>query len=341
MFSQPDDRDLGTLFYQTEMRILPALVSMERVGITVDCLKLEELGSLLQQKIMKVKAEAERLIGKSFNLSSPKQVGEVVYDQLKLDQVSGIVVARTPKGVKSTSESVLSKLKSFHPIINLILEHRQLTKYKSTYVDGILGHVVQGKVFTCWDQIAAATGRVTSVSPNLQAVPKGVIELGDSTRVNIRAVFLPARGHKFLTADFEQIEFRLFGYFSQDPQINQALKEGGDVFRKLAAFWLDKEMSDVTEVDRERTKRVVYALMYGAGKVRLSEILGITVLQAASLITSFYLKFSTVRAFNQRIISRAERRGYLTTVLGRRRHFPNILSSNQAVKAQSQRQAFK
>ena len=259
MQGQLEQLNLWKLFYQTEMRILPALVSMERVGLTVDQAKLEDLGKLLQQKMMTVRAEAERLAGKPFNLSSPKQVREILYTDLRLDRRPGVVVAKTPGGEKSTSETVLLKLKPLHPLVGLVLQHRQLAKYKTTYVDGILSHLSLGRVSTCWDQIAAATGRVTSVSPNLQAVPKvpkGVTDLGEEgkegTFINIRAVFQPSVGRTFLSADFEQIEFRIFGHLSQDPQVCQALREGGDVFNKLAAFWLDKSVADVSEEERDR-----------------------------------------------------------------------------------------
>ena len=253
MYGQLEQLDLWKLFYQTEMRILPALVSMERVGLTVDQAKLEDLGKLLQQKMMTVRTEAERLAGKAFNLSSLKQVREVLYTDLKLDRRPGVVVGKTPGGEKSTSESVLLKLKPLHPLVGLVLQHRQLAKYKTTYVDGILSHLSLGRVSTCWDQIAAATGRVTSVSPNLQAVPKGVTDLGEGgTLINIRAVFQPSVGRTFLSADFEQIEFRIFGHLSQDPQVSQALREGGDVFKKLAAFWFDKSVADVSEEERDR-----------------------------------------------------------------------------------------
>ena len=202
----------------------------------------------------KVQAEAERLAGRAFNLASPKQVREVLYGDLKLDQRPGMVVGRTAGGEKSTSELVLLRLKDLHPLVGLVLQHRQLAKYQTTYVDGLLSHLSPGRarVSTCWDQIAAATGRVTSVSPNLQAVPKGVTDLGDGTLVNIRAFLQPSQGRAFLSADFEQIEFRIFGHFSQDPQISQALKEGGDVFNKLAAFWLDKSAARVSEEERDR-----------------------------------------------------------------------------------------
>ena len=251
MYGKLEELELWKLFYNTEMRILPSLVSMERAGLTVDQARLQDLGKLLQQKMLTVRAESERQVGKPFNLSSPKQVREILYTELKLDQRSGVVVASTAGGEKSTSENVLLKLKSFHPLVGLILQHRQLTKYKTTYVDGILSHL--SRVSTCWDQIAAATGRVTSVSPNLQAVPKGVTDLGgDGTLVNIRAAFQPSAGRTFLSADFEQIEFRIFGHLSQDPQISQALREGGDVFNRLAAFWLDKSAVEVSEEERDR-----------------------------------------------------------------------------------------
>ena len=254
MYGKLEELELWKLFYNTEMRILPSLVSMERAGLTVDQARLEDLGKLLQQKMLSVRAEAERQVRKPFNLSSPKQVREILYTELKLDQRSGVVVASTAGGEKSTSENVLLKLKSFHPLVGLILQHRQLTKYKTTYVDGILSHLSHlSRVSTCWDQIAAATGRVTSVSPNLQAVPKGVTDLGgDGTLVNIRAAFQPSAGRTFLSADFEQIEFRIFGHLSQDPQINLALRERGDVFNKLAAFWLDKSAVEVSEEERDR-----------------------------------------------------------------------------------------
>ena len=158
--------------------------------------------------------------------------------------------------------------------------------------------------------------------------------------INIRDAFIPPPGYKFLTADFEQIEFRIFGHLSQEPAITGAIKEGGDIFRKLASFWLDKSVDDVSQDDRDKTKRVVYALMYGAGKIRLSEILGVSVQQAGVVINSFYTKFATLKAFNQKVIGMAEKNGFLTSLLGRRRYFPHISSSNNTFRAQAQRQAF-
>ena len=199
-----------------------------------------------------------------------------------------------------------------------------------------------GRVFTCWDQVAAATGRITSVSPNIQAIPKGDLTIGQLT-VNLRSPFKPASGYTFLAADFEQIEFRIFGQLSQDCNIMDAIRdcrEGSDIFRNLASTWLDRPLEQVQEEDRDKTKRLVYALMYAAGKHRVSEILGITAPQAATLISSFYSKFSSLKTFSQRVIGMAERNGFLASLLGRRRYFPTICSTNPGVKAQAQRQAF-
>jgi len=339
LFRSLEKVNLWSLFYQLEMRILPALVSMERQGLCVDKGKLEVLGEALTKQLEELQKNANEMAGKVFNLSSPKQVRAVLYEDLKLDQKAGTLVGKTAGGVKSTCEAVLAKLVSCHPLPGLILQYRHLAKYKTTYVEGILGHYKMGKVFSCWDQVAAATGRVTSVAPNLQAIPKGDIDIGSKT-INLRTPIMPTQGFKFLAADFEQIEFRIFGHLSQDPHLGEAIKQGGDIFRKLAAIWLDKTLENVTEDDRDKTKRVVYALMYGAGKNRLSEILSITVMQATAIINSFYMKFSSLKSFSQKVIAMAEKNGYLTSLLGRRRYFPHICSSNLGLRSQAQRQAF-
>ena len=312
---------------------------MERRGVCVETSRLEELGKVLSKQLVELQEKANEIAGKVFNLSSPKQVRTVLYDDLKLDLMAGTMVGKTAGGVKSTCEAVLAKLVICHPLPAIILQHRHLAKYKTTYVDGILGHCKMGKVFTIWDQVAAATGRVTSVSPNLQAIPKGDIDIGSRT-INLRSPIIPNQGCQFLAADFEQIEFRIFGHLSQDKHLVVAIREGGDIFKKLASIWLDRALEMVTEDDRDKTKKVVYALMYGAGKMRLAEILSITVMQATAIINSFYMKFSSLKSFSQKVIAMAEKNGFLTTLLGRRRYFPHISSSIPGQRAQAQRQAF-
>ena len=169
MYQQLESFNLWALFYQLEMRILPALVTMERHGVNVDRVKMETIGLDLNTKMTELQAQAVKEAGRKFNLSSPKQVREILFDELKLDQIARIEVSKTGGGVKTTCESILMKLTPHHPLPGLVLQHRQMAKYKSTYVEGILAHAGNGgKVATSWDQIAAATGRVTSVSPNIQ-----------------------------------------------------------------------------------------------------------------------------------------------------------------------------
>jgi DNA polymerase I-like protein with 3'-5' exonuclease and polymerase domains len=184
--------NLWSLFYQLEMRILPVLVSMERRGVCVDNSRLEDLGRVLGKQLEELQEKANEMAGKVFNLSSPKQVRTVLYEELKLDLKAGTMVGKTAGGVKSTCEAVLAKLVTCHPLPAIILQHRHLAKYKTTYVEGILGHCKMGKVFTIWDQVAAATGRVTSVSPNLEAIPKGDLDIGSKT-INLRSPIRPTQ----------------------------------------------------------------------------------------------------------------------------------------------------
>lgn len=339
LFRRLDSLKLWSVFYELEMRLLPHLVMMERRGVCLDQGRLQVLGQCLDRQLAKLEEGAHRIAGKQFNLCSPAQVRTILFDQLQLDTKADIHVGKTAGGVKSTCETVLQGLVSCHPLPGIILQHRQVAKYRTTYVEGLLQHCQGGRVFTCWDQLAAATGRLTSVSPNLQGIPKGEIEAGGQT-INLRSSLVSSEERVFLCADFEQIELRIYAALSLDPGLMAATREGGDIFCKLAAAWLDRDQHLVTEDEREKTKRLVYALMYGAGKNKLSDILSVTVQQAGTIMASFYTKFATLKMFNQRVIAMAEKDGFLSTLLGRRRYFPGIRSSNMGVRSQSQRSAF-
>lgn len=339
MVARLEGLGLGPVFQRLEMRLVPHLVAMERRGVGVDEARLEVLGTNLDQQLAALEQEAHRAAGREFNLCSPAQVRTVIFDDLKLDKKGKILVGKTTGGVKSTCESVLQAMVPLHPLPGLVLRHRQLAKLRSTYVEGLQHHCQAGRVFTSWDQLAAATGRLTSVTPNLQGVPKGDIEAGGRT-VRLRSSIVPSGGFVFLCADFEQIELRIYAALSGDEGLLAATREGGDIFCRLAATWLGKELAAVTESDRERTKHLVYALMYGAGKARLADILTVTVEQAGAIMAGFYTKFATLRAFNQRVLEAAARDGFLTTLLHRRRYFPGIRAINKGQRAQAQRSAF-
>jgi len=277
--------------------------------------------------------------GIPFNLSSSKQVREVLYDVLKLDEVSGATITKTAGGVKSTCEATLKKLEKFHQVPGMILKHRQLSKSQSAYIKGLLQHNKGGRLHTTWDQTGAATGRLTSVSPNLQAIPKTELQLARST-VHLRSAFVASPGFVLVAADYEQIELRILAHLSGDRGLLKAIRSGGDVFTELAALWLGKSADRVVPPEREKTKHMVYALMYGAGRNRLSEILEVTQDQAQEFINSFYNKFCQLKSFNKSVVARATEKGCLVTMFGRRRRFPHINSANVGLKIQSQRQAF-
>ena len=338
MVTRLEGLGLGPVFHRLEMRLVPHLVAMEKRGVGVDEARLGVLGTCLDQQLAALEQEAHRAAGREFNLCSPAQVRTVIFDDLKLDKKGEILVGKTTGGVKSTCESVLQAMVGLHPLPGLVLRHRQLAKHRSTYVEGLQHHCQAGRVFTSWDQLAAATGRLTSVTPNLQGVPKGDIKAGGRT-VRLRSSIVPSAGFVFLCADFEQIELRIYAAQSGDEGLLAATREGGDIFRRLAATWLGKELAAVTESDRDRTKHLVYALMYGAGKARLADILTVTVEQAGAIMAGFYTKFATLRAFNQRVLEAAGRDGFLTSLLHRRRYFPGIRAANKGQRAQAQRSA--
>ena len=221
LFRQLDAAKLWPVFYELELRILPQLAGMEMRGVGVDQGRLQALGHCLDTQLAELETKAHEVAGRQFNLGSHVQVRTLLFTELQLDIKASISVGKTAGGVKSTCELVLQSLEGTHPLPGLILQHRQVAKYRTTYVEGLLQHCRAGRVFTTWDQLAAATGRLTSVSPNLQGrtfsfllsltpvilagIPKGEIEAGGRT-VNMRSALISSDGFTFLCADFEQIE---------------------------------------------------------------------------------------------------------------------------------------
>jgi len=339
MFQRLHADNLWLVFYRTEMRLLPLLVGMERVGVQIDAGELKRIGVLLSAEAVKIEEQCQAAAGTRFNVSSSKQVREVLYNQLKLDVAAGVVVGKTAGGVKSTCEASLKKLEAVNAIPGLILKHRQLSKSQASYVQGLLKHHIRGRIHTTWDQIGAATGRLTSVEPNLQAIPKTSISLSSGS-VSLRAAFVSTPGFCLVSADYEQIELRILAHLSGDPSLLRAIRTGGDIFRELTAVWQEKPVSSIEAAERDKTKHVVYALMYGAGKNRLSELLETSADKAQNIINSFYNKFSQIKSFNRSVVGRAEQQGSLVNMFGRKRYFPHINAANLGLKIQAQRQAF-
>ncbi|CAH3015499.1 unnamed protein product, partial [Porites evermanni] len=354
---------LWNLFINVESPLCSMLAVMEIQGISVDSQVLIDASNTLKIKIQKVEGEAHKAAGHPFLINSPQQLREVLFEELKLDQQCKKKLARTSiKNQKSTSEAVLLHLQDLHPLPRLVLQYRHLVKLKSTYFDGILSHVSKSVLFTSWDQTAAATGRLTSANPNLQAIPKQVIEVTGIKKqliftmpncfyiqgkpeevitINPRAAYRSRLGWFLLAADFQSIELRLLSHVSEDPSLLHIFndKDNADVFTTLTSQWLGKSCDDVQFQERERTKRIVYSVIYGVGSEKLGQTLKVTSDEAKGFMDSFLGRFPRIKEFTRRSIDGCRKNGYVTTIFNRRRWLPHINSVDFAQRSQAERQA--
>ncbi|CAK1595701.1 unnamed protein product [Parnassius mnemosyne] len=339
---------LWNIFVEIEMRVMPIISGMEHRGVSVDLETLKCMEKLLLEKMKTVEQECYKAAGKTFQINSAVQVRVILYDELKLDSKCNVKIRETIcKGAKSTSEVMLRSLIHKHILPKLILEYRHLHKAHATFLSGIAQCVRGGVVKPLWEQTAAATGRISCNSPNLQAVPKTPFSLtlfpregavDDAQTLNLRSLYVGRSGHYLLAADFKQMECRVFALAAADNSLLQALSSP-DLFRVLSAAWLNKPESEVTNEERERTKRVVYASMYGAGVNKLADVLGLGYEHALSVVTSFNRTFPSLKSFGRAVVSRCERDGRLSTPCGRTRYFKDITSTDFTTKAQAERKA--
>ncbi|KAL5022323.1 hypothetical protein ScPMuIL_001478 [Solemya velum] len=340
-------RDMWDLFLCVETKLVPLLAVMEKRCVGIDMKKLLAFSDILKKKLKKLEQKAFSIAGHSF----------VLFEELKLDSKlpQRIHLAKTSTSHQtSTSESVLSHLVNIHPLPATILEYRQLQKLKSTYVDGISSSVKDGSLSTHWDQTAAATGRLTSYQPNIQAVPKVPVTIidyednfiagrdsDDEMIIYAREPFVSKPGYSFVAADFQQIELRLLCHLADDSVMINMFKMNGDkdIFVELTSEWLGKSSEEVTIVEREQTKRLVYSVMYGAGKDKLADSLKISPDNAKAIMTSFLAKFPAVNCFTKQCVEFCQENGFTKTIFNRRRIIPNINSSHPPLRAQAERQA--
>lgn len=286
---------------------------------------------------------------------------KVIFEELQLHtRLSNSKLAKTAGGHQlSTSESVLTQLMHLHPLPAVILEYRQVQKLKSTYVDGMMSAVVSGYLSTHWDQTSAATGRLSSHSPNIQAIPKTassisvsagkdkecIVGYTDPGEKNVdifaRDSFISHDGWSFLSADFQQIELRLLAHLANDSTLLRLFNESceKDIFVELTAQWLRKLPDNVSSAEREQTKRIVYSVMYGAGKEKLAEYLKIPAVDAKNIIDSFLVSFPAVNHFSRRCIEFCRQKGYTESIFKRKRMIPNINHPSPPLRAQAERQA--
>lgn len=320
---------LEALYREVELPLLYVLARMEAVGVVVDRAALAQLGEEMDAQLLQLEKEIYDLAQGAFNLNSSRQLAEVLYDRLGLPALK-----RTKTGF-STDAETLESLLGLHPVIEKILLWRQLTKVKGTYVEGLLPLIgPDGRLHTTFHQTVTATGRLSSSDPNLQNIP---VRLPLGRRV--RAVFRPSPGRVLVAADYSQIELRILAHLSEDEGLIQAFWAGEDIHRRTAAeiFGLDPEKVDA--VWRSRAKAVNFGIVYGISDFGLAQNTGVSRAEAAEYIRQYFARYPKVKAYLDGVVAEARERGYVTTVLGRRRPLPDIRERNRTRRQMAERMA--
>lgn len=322
--------EMNHLMHDIEMPLANVLAEMEMDGIQVDANLLREFEDSYGKRIDEVRARIESIAGHYFNLNSPKQLGEVLFEELRLPPVK-----KTKTGY-STDVEVLEKLKDEHEIIPMILEYRQMTKIKGTYIDGLLAiiNTETGRIHSTFNQTVAATGRISSTEPNLQNIP-----IRTDMGRQLRRVFVARKGWKLVDADYSQIELRIMAHLSGDPGFIKAFQDEADIHTRTAAEIFGVEEEDVTSEMRSSAKAVNFGIIYGISDFGLSNNLNISRQQARKYIDSYLERYVKVKEFMDLMVESAREKGYVTTLLHRIRHLPEINSSNFNVRSFGERMA--
>ena len=317
------------LYYEIELPLCAVLARMETRGVLVDQMALVAFGNMLEVGIQKDQADIFRYAGQEFNINSPKQLGEVLFEKLGLPPVK-----KTKSGY-STNAEVLEKLKSRHPIVEAILDYRTLTKLKSTYADGLVKEIADdGRIHTTFQNMVTATGRLSSTEPNLQNIPVRT-ELGSE----IRKMFVPKDGWVFVDADYSQIELRVLAHIANDAHMQAAFTSGMDIHTATAAQVFHVAPEDVTPLMRRHAKAVNFGIVYGISEFSLAEDIGVTRKEAKAYIENYLQNYAGVREYMKNIVAQAKQDGFVTTMFGRRRNLPELKSSNFNIRSFGERVA--
>lgn len=312
------DTKMDTLFRDIEMPLVFTLFDMEQNGIRVEADALKQYGDQLAGKIAELEKEIYEEAGETFNINSPKQLGVVLFENMKLPG------GRKTKTGYSTAADVLEKLAPEHPVVAKILEYRQYTKLKSTYADGLANYIQDdGRIHGKFNQTITATGRISSTEPNLQNIPVRM-ELGRL----IRKVFIPEEGYRFVDGDYSQIELRVLAHCSGDEHLIQAYKEQSDIHRITASQVFHIPFDEVTPQQRRNAKAVNFGIVYGISSFGLSQDLSITRKEAAKYIDDYFATYPGIKTFLDHAVTHAKEEGYVVTLFGRRRPVPELSSSN-------------
>lgn len=326
------DCEFANIFYDIEMPLVPVLTKMELNGVKIDTASLKETSTLLSDRMNEIEKEIHELAGETFNVSSPKQVGEILFGKLK--------IAERPKKTKTgqyvTSEDELLKVSNNHPIVNRILAYRGIKKLLSTYVDALpkLVNRQTGHIHTSFNQAVTATGRLSSSDPNLQNIP-----IRGEDGKEIRKCFIPEKGCLFFAADYSQIELRVMAHLSGDENMMEAFKHGFDIHAATAAKIFHIDIKDVTRDERTKAKRANFGIIYGITTYGLAQRLEIDNKEAKELIEGYFRTFPKVKAYMDQAIEKAKTKGYAETLFGRRRYLPDINSQNFTVRSYAERNA--
>lgn len=326
------ENGLDNLFYEIEMPLMRVLSEIERNGVRIDTNALSQSSEILTKEMIVLENQIKEMAGYDFNVSSPAQVGEVLFDRLKLDDKA----KKTKTGQYSTSEDVLEKIRSKHPIIGKILDYRGLKKLLSTYIDALpqLVNPKTGKVHTSFNQTVTSTGRLSSTNPNLQNIP-----IRDAQGKEIRKAFIPDDGCVFLSADYSQIELRIMAHLSGDANMLEAFNSGLDIHTATAAKIYKIPIDEVTSDMRRKAKTANFGIIYGISTFGLAERLNIPRGEAKELIEGYFATYPDVKRYMDEAIQKAKEAGYVETIFGRKRFLADINSQNSIVRGYAERNA--
>jgi DNA polymerase I len=327
------DANAKSVFDEIEIPLVPVLADMEREGIHLDIDVLKKYSAELETEVVKVEAEIQQLAGTAFNVSSPKQVGDILFEVLQIADKP----KKTKTGQYATGEDVLQKLINNHPIVAKILEYREFVKLKNTYVDTLpeMVNAKTGRIHTSFNQVVAATGRLSSDNPNLQNIP-----IRTSKGREIRKAFIARdENHVLLSADYSQIELRIVASISGDPNMCEAFRSGTDIHTATAAKVYGIAEAEVTKEMRYKAKSVNFGIIYGQGAFGLAENLGISRTEAKEIIDNYKMQFPGIQKYMDSMINFAREYGYVQTIRGRRRYLRDITSANAVVRGFAERNA--
>jgi len=331
--------NLSYVYEDIELAIFPIVKAMGNYGVKVDKDYLKKLGKEYHSNLDKLEKSIWKSAGREFNINSPKQLGEILFDEMKIDQIGGSRASKKMKntagGARSTRESELEKLRDLHPIINDIFSYRELQKLLSTYVD-VLPDLVgeDGRIHAKWNQIGAATGRFSSQDPNLQNIP-----IKSDLGKKIRYGFVAPKGYKLISFDYSQIELRVAALMSGDEYLTKVFEEGKDVHSAVASRVFRVAEKDVTHEMRRRAKVINFGILYGMGVSALQQNLGTSRAEAQEFYNNYFIQFPSIRGYLDGEIEFAKKHGYTETLFGRRRHFAGIKSSIPFIRAMAERMA--